>query len=60
MPDRQTFLAKFGGIKIDELTDDHSRDISRKLRSLIATWKPLLSKWKDEFDRLGLEDMRRV
>ena len=60
MPDRQTFLAKFGGIKIDELTDDYSRDISRKLRSLIATWKPLLSSWKDEFDRLGLEDMRRV
>lgn len=60
MPDRQTFLAKFGGIGIDELTDDHSREISRKLRSLIATWKPLLSSWKDEFDRLGLEDTRRV
>ena len=60
MPDRQTFLAKFGGIGIDELTDDHGREISRKLRSLIATWKPLLSSWKDEFDRLGLEDIRRV
>ncbi len=60
MPDRRAFLAKFAGIEIDELSDEHDREIARKLRSLIGTWDPLLSSWKGTFERLGLEDTRRV
>ena len=60
MPDRRAFLAKFGGVEIDELSDEHDREIARKLRSLIGTWDPLLSSWKGLFERLGLEDTRKV
>lgn len=60
MPDRRAFLAKFGGVAIDELSDEHDREIAMKLRSLIGTWNPLLSSWKGVFERLGLEDTRRV
>ncbi|KAL3806143.1 hypothetical protein ACHAXA_009478 [Cyclostephanos tholiformis] len=60
MPDRRAFLAKFAGIEIDDLSDEHDREIARKLRSLIGTWDPLLSSWKGAFERLGLEDTRRV
>ena len=60
MPDRRAFLAKFGGVEIDELSDEHDREIARKLRSLIGTWDPLLSSWKGVFERLGLEDTRKV
>jgi len=60
MPDRRAFLAKFGGVEIDELSDEHDREIARKLRSLIGTWDPLLSSWKGLFEKLGLEDTRKV
>jgi hypothetical protein len=60
MPDRRAFLAKFAGMEIDDLSDEHDREIARKLRSLIGTWDPLLLSWKGAFERLGLEDTRRV
>jgi len=60
MPDRRAFLAKFAGMEIDELSDEHDREIARKVRSLIGTWDPLLLSWKVAFKRLGLEDTRRV
>lgn len=60
MPHREVFLAKFGGIDVMELNDEYVSVIARKLTSLIRTWDPLLSSWKELFERLGLEDVRKV
>lgn len=60
MPDRSVFIAKFGGIKVEELNDEYDKMIAKKLKSLVNTWDPLISSWKEEFERLGLEDTRRV
>lgn len=60
MPDRSVFIAKCGGIKEDELNDEYDRAIAKKLKVLVGHWQPLLGTWKDEFERLGLEDIRRV
>eukprot|EP01083_Nonionella_stella_P240182 839846_1 len=60
MPDRSVFIAKCGGIKLDELNDEYDRAIAKKLKVLVGHWQPLLGTWKDEFERLGLEDIRRV
>ena len=60
MPERQVFLAKFGGIDVTELDDEYVSLIAEKLTSLVRTWDPLLSSWKELFERLGLEDLRKV
>ncbi|KAL3762355.1 hypothetical protein ACHAWU_003860 [Discostella pseudostelligera] len=60
MPHREVFLAKFGGIEVMELNEEYVSLIAKKLTSLVRTWDPLLSSWKEMFERLGLEDMRRV
>mmetsp|Transcript_14669 Transcript_14669/g.31887 ORF Transcript_14669/g.31887 Transcript_14669/m.31887 type:complete len:337 (+) Transcript_14669:224-1234(+) len=60
MPSRHEFIAKFGGIDVDELNDEYDRAIAKKLKLLVATWDPLISSWEDEFERLDLEDTRRV
>ena len=60
MPEREAFIATVGGIKKDELIEEYEREIVKKLKTLVATWDPLLDAWKGEFERLGLEDTRRV
>ncbi|KAL7534666.1 hypothetical protein ACHAWF_004914 [Thalassiosira exigua] len=60
MPEREAFLAKFAGVEADELDDERVRTVAKKLRSLVATWDPLLGAWRGEYERLGLEDTRRV
>lgn len=60
MPDREVFIAKFGGIDEEELNDEIDRVIAKKLKVLVATWDPLISSWKNEFERLDLEDTRRA
>ena len=60
MPDRHVFMAKFGGISEEELNDEYDRMIAKKLKSLVSTWDPLIDSWKNEYERLGLEDTRRV
>jgi len=60
MPDREAFIAKFGEVSLEELTDEYDREIVNKLKSLVAAWDPLISSWEKDFERLDLEDMRRV
>jgi len=60
MPARHEFIAKFGGIGVEELNEEYDRVIVRKLKVLVATWDPLIRSWEEEFERLGLEDTRRV
>lgn len=60
MPERRVFIAKFGGIEADELDDEMERKIVKKLKSLVLTWEPLLRTWRNEFERLNLEDIRRA
>ncbi|KAL7511751.1 hypothetical protein ACHAXN_008708 [Cyclotella atomus] len=60
MPEREAFIAKFGGVGVDELNEASDREVVKKLRSLVESWDPMLDCWKEDFDRLGLEDIRRV
>lgn len=60
MPNRQAFIAKFGGVTLDELNDEYDREVVRKLKSLVAAWDPLISTWEKDFARLDLEDIRKV
>ena len=60
MPEREAFIAKFGGVNIDDLDESCDVEVVKKLRTLTGTWGPLLHCWKEEFERLGLEDIRRV
>ncbi|KAL7495880.1 hypothetical protein ACHAWT_004213 [Skeletonema menzelii] len=60
MPDREAFIAKFGEVSLEELTDEYDREIVNKLKSLVAAWDPLISSWEKDFERLDLEDMRKV
>jgi len=54
------FIAKFGGIAEEELNEEYDRVIAKKLKVLVNMWDPLISSWEDEFERLGLEDTRKV
>ena len=60
MPHRQVFLSSFGEVQVDELDEEEEFKVVRKLRALISTLEPLLAVWKDSFERLDLEDTRRV
>ncbi|KAL9186121.1 hypothetical protein ACHAXT_005359 [Thalassiosira profunda] len=60
MPDRTVFLAKFGGREPDDLDEAYERDVVKKLKALVATWEPIIDVWSNEFERLDLEDPRRV
>jgi hypothetical protein len=60
MPDRQVFLAKFGGREVHELDEEYDQIIEKKLQLLVRTWRPILDVWRREFERLNLEDARRA
>lgn len=60
MPAREAFIAKFGGVSVDELDDQVDMEVVKKLKVLTEAWDPLLNCWKDEFERLDMEDVRRV
>ena len=60
MPDRRVFIAKFGGTEVDNLSEELERDIVKKLKMLVSTWEPILNTWRNEFERLDLEDIRRA
>jgi len=60
MPDRQTFIAKFGGTEPDDLDETYEKEIVKKLKTLVGTWEPIIDTWKEEFQRLDLEDTRRA
>jgi len=60
MPDRKVFIAKFGGREVDDLDKQSENEIVKKLKTLVATWEPIINTWKDEFERLDLEDTRRA
>lgn len=60
MPSREVFLAKFGGREVEDLDEEYEREIVDKLKSLIATWEPMIDVWRDEFERLDLEDTSRA
>ncbi|KAL3810444.1 hypothetical protein ACHAXA_009484 [Cyclostephanos tholiformis] len=60
MPHRDVFLSKFGEVGIDDLDRDMEYKIVRKLGALVSTLEPLLMLWRECFERLDLEDNRRV
>ena len=60
MPDRQVFIAKFGGREVEDLDEEYEKEIVQKLKMLVMTWEPIIDTWTKEFERLNLEDTRRV
>ena len=60
MPEREVFIAKFGGMETKDLTEVYEREICDKLSDLIKTWEPLIGVWKEQFQRMDMEDMRRA
>jgi hypothetical protein len=60
MPDRRVFIAKFGGTEVDDLNEELEGEIVKKLKMLVSTWEPILNTWRNEFERLDLEDTRRA
>ena len=60
MPDRRVFIAKFGGMEVDNLNEELEREIVKKLKMLVSTWEPILNTWRNEFERLDMEDIRRA
>ena len=60
MPEREVFIAKFAEIDLEELDVENDVKTVYKLRALVATWEPIINAWKDNFERVGLEDTRRV
>lgn len=60
MPDREAFIAMFGGVTLDELNEEVNREVVNKLQSLVTVWVPLIRTWEQDFARLDLEDVRRV
>jgi hypothetical protein len=60
MPGREAFIAKFGGVDVDDLDESVDGEVVNRLRTLTDCWDPMLDCWKGEFERLGLEDTRRV
>ncbi|KAL3776938.1 hypothetical protein ACHAW5_009250 [Stephanodiscus triporus] len=60
MPSREVFLSKFGEVELDDLDRDAEYVIVRKLRALVSTLEPLLMLWRESYERLDLEDTRKV
>jgi len=60
LPVRKAFIAKFAGVDMDELNEPLDSEIVKKLRLLVGVWDPLLNCWKEDFERLNMEDVRRV
>lgn len=60
MPARDACIAAFGEVAVAELDPERDSTITRKVRALTGTLEPLLAAWKESFERLDLEDTRRV
>lgn len=60
MPEREVFIAKFGGRDVKDLTEEYEQEIVDKLRDLVATWEPLIGAWKRDFETMDMEDVRKV
>jgi hypothetical protein len=60
MPERKVLLSTLGGVALQDLNQECERMILEKLSELVFMWGPLIGAWKEEFERLGLEDTRRV
>mmetsp|Transcript_20720 Transcript_20720/g.37187 ORF Transcript_20720/g.37187 Transcript_20720/m.37187 type:complete len:359 (-) Transcript_20720:180-1256(-) len=60
MPERRVFIAKFGGIAVEELDEEFDRAVVKRLKALVNMWDPLIRCWEEKFEVLGLEDTRRV
>ena len=50
----------FGEVEVAALDREQEATITKKVRALIGTLAPLLDAWKESFEKLDLEDTRRV
>lgn len=57
MPNRSAFIAAFGGSD-DPLDPAQDEEIVRQLKTLLATLRPIIKRWSDDFKALNLEDTR--
>lgn len=58
MPPRRLLLARIGGYQQPE---EHEEEKTlQELKRLVASWQPLIQRWKRSFIELCMEDTRRV
>lgn len=60
MPEKDVFIAKFGMTEVQYLNEVYKKEIVGKLSDLVRIWEPLISVWKEEFERMDMEDVRRA
>jgi len=53
-------MARLGGYNKDDITWSQEQATRRDLQQLLRIWRPLLSRWKQIYHDLDLEDTRRV
>ena len=57
MPQRSAFISAFGG-KDEPISAEYETEIVNKVSVLLATWRPIIKRWEDDFESLNLEDAR--
>lgn len=57
MPKRDAFISAFGGSD-EPVSPAHKEEIVRKLSTLLKTWRPIIKRWRNDFESLNLEDTR--
>lgn len=57
MPHRSAFISAFGG-KDEPISAEYEAEIVNKVNLLLATWRPIIKRWTDDFQSLDLEDTR--
>ena len=57
MPKRNAFISAFGGSD-EPVSPAQEDEIVRKLSTLLKTWRPIIKRWRNDFESLNLEDTR--
>eukprot|EP00566_Odontella_aurita_P000569 CAMPEP_0113564148 /NCGR_PEP_ID=MMETSP0015_2-20120614/21455_1 /TAXON_ID=2838 /ORGANISM="Odontella" /LENGTH=238 /DNA_ID=CAMNT_0000466191 /DNA_START=428 /DNA_END=1144 /DNA_ORIENTATION=+ /assembly_acc=CAM_ASM_000160 len=60
MPPRKDMLATLGGFGFDEFGEEEEEATLQDLKDLVLVWRPIISHWRQTFEELDLEDIRRV
>lgn len=59
-PPSHELLATIGGFRDENFGRIEEEVVRRDLRQLLSTWRPILTRWKNDYAKLDLEDKRQV
>jgi len=57
MPKRNAFISALGGSE-EPVSFAHEEEIVKKLSTLLKMWRPIIKRWRHDFESLNLEDVR--